>query len=68
SNMMLQSAGKGFKASVTSSARNGLFFIPLIIILPEFFGLRGVETAQPIADVLAFMLSIPLAWTELKKM
>ena len=68
SNMMLQSTGKGVKASITSSARNGLFFIPLILILPEFFGLRGVEAAQPVADIFAFFLSVPLAWSELKKM
>lgn len=67
-NMMLQSAGKGLKASITSSARNGLFFIPMILVLPELFGLRGVELAQPVADVLSLALSMPLAWTELKKM
>ncbi len=68
SNMMLQSTGKGVKASITASARNGLFFIPLILVLPELFGLKGVEIAQPVADVFSLALSVPLAWTELKKM
>lgn len=68
SNMMLQSAGKGFKASITASARNGLFFIPMILVLPGLLGLKGVELAQPVADVLSLALSLPLAWTELKKM
>ena len=45
-NMMLQSMGKGLKASITSSSRNGIFFIPLILILPRFFGLFGVEITQ----------------------
>ncbi len=67
-NMMLQSTGKGLKASIMSSARNGLFFIPLIIILPQIFGLRGVETAQPVSDVFSLLLSIPLVQSELKKM
>ena len=67
-NMMLQSAGMGFKASVTASARNGLFFIPLILILPRFLGLTGVELTQPAADFLTFCLSVPLAWSELKDM
>ncbi|MCR5022718.1 MAG: MATE family efflux transporter, partial [Lachnospiraceae bacterium] len=39
SNMMLQSTGKGVKASITSSSRNGLLFIPLILVLPNLFGL-----------------------------
>jgi putative MATE family efflux protein len=67
-NMMLQSIGKGVKASFTASARSGLFFIPLIIILPEVFGLLGVEMTQAIADVLAVTVSIPLAASELRKM
>ena len=48
-NMMLQSIGKGFKASVTASARNGIFFIPLILILPQLLGLLGVEITQAAA-------------------
>lgn len=67
-NMMLQACGKGIKASITSSARNGLFFIPMILILPRVFGLLGVEMAQGWADILAFILCVPIARYELKKM
>ena len=67
-NMMLQSMGKGIKASICSSARNGIFFIPLILTLPHFFGLAGVEMTQAWADVLAFLLAVPMAWSELKNM
>lgn len=68
SNMMLQSIGKGVKASISSSARNGIFFIPLVLILPRFLGITGVEITQSIADVLALCLSLPMAVSELKKM
>ena len=68
SNMMLQSIGKGVKASISSSARNGIFFIPLVLILPHFLGITGVEITQSIADVLALCLSLPMAVSELKKM
>ena len=68
SNMMLQAAGKGLKASITSSARSGIFFIPLILILPSLLGLSGVIMAQAIADVLAFLLCVPVASGELKIM
>ena len=67
SNMMLQSIGKGFKASVTASARNGFCFIPLIIILPKFLGIQGVEMAQACADVLSLLIAVPMAYTELRK-
>ena len=67
-NMMLQSTGKGLKASIASSARNGIFFIPMIVILPRLFGLFGVEISQAVADVLSFLLAIPFAASELKKM
>ena len=67
-NMMLQSIGKGVKASITASARNGLFFIPMIIILPKLFGLTGVEAAQSVADAMTLVLSVPFAVSELKYM
>jgi Na+-driven multidrug efflux pump len=67
-NMMLQSCGKGVIASITSSARNGIFFIPLILILPRLFGLTGVEMTQAWADVFTFLLCVPVAWRELQKM
>lgn len=66
SNMMLQSIGKGVKASIMASARNGICFIPFILILPLFMGITGVEIAQPCADVLAMLLAIPLAYSELR--
>ena len=67
-NMMLQSMGKGIKASITASARNGLFFIPAILILPIFFDLTGVEITQTVADVLTLLMSIPFAVQELRKL
>ena len=67
-NMMLQSIGKGVKASITASARSGIFFIPLILILPGIFGLLGVEMTQAVADILSVSISIPLAAMELRKM
>ena len=67
-NMMLQSIGKGVQASISASLRNGICFIPLILILPMVMGLTGVEITQAIADVLSCGISIPLAASELRKM
>lgn len=67
SNMMLQSIGKGVKATITASARNGICFIPMILILPQFLGILGVEMAQSCADVLSLFIAVPMAYTELRK-
>ncbi|MBQ3902621.1 MAG: MATE family efflux transporter [Lachnospiraceae bacterium] len=61
SNMLFQSLGKAGRASLLSALRSGLFFIPLILILPNFFGLRGVWLSQPVADVLTAAVSFPIA-------
>jgi len=67
-NMMLQSIGAGIKASISSSARSGIFFIPLLFAFSSLFGLTGVECAQAAADVCSMVLAIPFAYSELKKM
>ncbi len=66
SNMMLQSIGKGVKASITASARNGICFIPLILLLPRLFGITGVEITQSCADILSTLIAVPLAYSELR--
>ena len=67
-NMMLQTVGENFRASVLALARQGLFFIPLILILPPLFDFTGVMLAQPIADLLATVLTVPLSVSFLRKM
>ncbi|MBQ6267704.1 MAG: MATE family efflux transporter [Clostridia bacterium] len=65
-NMMLQACGKGLKASVTSSARNGLFFIPLLLVLPRLLGLQGLEMTQAVSDLLTFVLCLFFVRPELR--
>lgn len=67
-NMMLQNIGKTFKASLLAVARQGLFFLPLIFLLPVFWGIFGVQLCQPIADVLTFLLAVPLGYSVLKEL
>ena len=68
SNMMLQSIGKALKASIVAGARQGYFFIPLILILPACFGLLGVQMTQAVSDVCTLLVSIPLSLSVLKEM
>ncbi|MCM1190091.1 MAG: MATE family efflux transporter [bacterium] len=67
-NMMLQSIGKAAKASIVAAARQGIFFIPLIWILPLFFDLLGVQMCQTWSDICTMLLSVPLGIGVLREM
>ena len=68
SNMLLQALGKGVRASVSASARQGLFFLPIIWTIPIFFGLLGVQMAQPLADVCSFIFTFFMVGSVLKEL
>lgn len=63
-NMMYQTTRKTLIASLLSMGRQGIFFVPTIMILPLFIGLQGVEMTQAIADALTFLLALPFAIKE----
>lgn len=67
-NSLLQSVGKSLKATILSCCRQGIFFIPLILILPNLFDLTGIEYTQAIADGLTALISIPFTITFFKKL
>ncbi len=58
-NSLLQSVGKSVMATILSLCRQGLFFIPLILILPHLWNLTGIEYSQAISDALTFAVSVP---------
>ena len=57
SSIFFQAAGKPVRAVVASMVRDILCFIPLILILPRFFGIEGILYAAPAADLLAMLVS-----------
>ncbi|MBQ4434971.1 MAG: MATE family efflux transporter, partial [Clostridia bacterium] len=67
-NMCTQSIGYGLSSTVISSARQGIFLIPSVLILPALFGITGLQAAQPAADVLAFILAMIIMRRVLKKL
>lgn len=67
-NMLTQTIRKPIRANLVAAARSGLFFIPLIIILPHCLGLLGVEMCQACADVCSFVLAAPIAWSAFRDM
>ncbi len=66
--MLLQTTGNRAKASLLSSARSGLFLIPLLFILSYFRGLSGIQEAQPIATTITFIPAFFMQRTFFRKM
>lgn len=67
-NMMFQSVGKVWVATLLSMLRSGLFFLPVLLVLSAVFGLPGVQFSQGIADVLTMFVALPFALQFLKQM
>ncbi len=58
--IFFQAVGKPIQAVVASMIRDIVCFIPLILILPAFFGIEGILYAAPIADFIAMMVAASL--------
>ena len=66
--MMLQNLGKSLRATVLAISRQGIMFMPLILILPRFFGLTGALVAQPVSDFLSFLIGVPLVVSQVREL
>ncbi|MCH5237801.1 MAG: MATE family efflux transporter [Muribaculaceae bacterium] len=60
SNMAMQSMNLALRANILAAARRGLFFIPFLMVLPRLYGLDGLTICQPLADLCAFLVSVPV--------
>ncbi len=58
-NQLYQSLGYVKGATILASCRQGIFFVPLIFILPLFWKLDGILMTQPVSDLCTFFVSIP---------
>ena len=59
--------GKATRGLLLALTRQVFFLIPLLLLLPLWLGIDGVMLAGPIADFIAFLLSVTLVRKELKK-
>ena len=59
--MLFQNIRMTFPATLLSVCRNGLFFLPALLLLPIWLDMRGVQMAQAVADLLTFVLAVPYA-------
>ena len=60
SNMMQQVTGKTGPATFMAIARQGIFFIPAVLLLPLALGVFGIQMAQAISDLCTLLCAIPL--------
>lgn len=60
SNMMEQAIGRTGPATFLAAARQGVFFIPAVLLLPLAFKLTGIQMAQAVADALTFACAVPI--------
>ena len=69
SNMLFQTAGKPVRATILAIARQGMVFIPCVLLLPRLVdpAIWGVYLAQPIADFITFLVALPMVVHILKQ-
>ncbi len=68
SSNFFQAIGKAKKSFFLAMSRQVIFLIPLILILPRFFGLIGIFTAVPIADGIATITTLVVLYFQIKSM
>lgn len=68
SNMLTQSIGYGFRASIVAAGRQGIFLIPSLLTLPRFLGILGLQLCQPIADVCTSVMAAVIVVSILKEL
>lgn len=64
---VFQALGMPKPAFILSLARQLLFLLPLVLVLPRFYGLDGVWASFPISDFMAFGLAVGLLWWEYRR-
>lgn len=66
--IFFQAVGKPVRAVIASMIRDIVCFIPLIVILPMFFGIKGILFAAPCADLIAMIVAIALTVTYMRSL
>lgn len=63
----IQAMGKALPAFILSIARQGILYMPLLLLLNRLAGIKGFIFAQPITDVIMIVISATIVFTILKK-
>lgn len=65
--IFFQAVGEPLQAAIVSLARDIVFFVPLVIILPKYIDIKGALIAGPIADLAGMFVTIILLFKFFKK-
>lgn len=68
SGIFFQAIGKSSRSAILSLSRQIVFLIPAMFILSNIFGLMGILYAGPVADGIAFLLSVTFLIIEIRKL
>ena len=67
SNVMPEKSQKSTEPK-TARTRQGIYFLPLIIVLPRMLGMTGVEITQTVSDAFSFATSLPFLYYFLRRL
>lgn len=67
-NMFSQTTGYNVRATVVALLRQGICLIPILLVLPRLFGVRGIQAAQPLSDVFAAVIAFFITRSILREM
>ncbi len=59
-NMLAQAAGMTLRASIVATSRQGFVMIPLLMLLPRFYGVAGLILCQSVSDILSLLICLPV--------
>lgn len=67
-NFYYQVTGRPLETNVFAVTRQGIFYIPLVILLPRYIGILGIEISQAVADVITLLVTMPLGIKAVKEL
>lgn len=67
-NFAFQGMGKGMQSLILATGRQGLIFMPLLLIMNKTVGLEGLIWSQPTADFVCIFIAVLMFWSTVKKL
>jgi putative MATE family efflux protein len=65
---LFQAMGNGRLATTLLMVRQVILFIPIVLILPIYFGVNGIFYASPLVDLVVLAVTSTLVWRECKRL
>lgn len=66
-NFAFQGMGKGAQSLILAGSRQGLVYLPMLLIMNYFVGLEGIIWAQPVADLVSIAIAVIMFTSTMNK-